>query len=104
MPPEGEERGAPTLIDVAEAAGVTAKTASMALQHGRGASATVQRVTQVARELGYTVRRQTTREAVLLVTPLELNPLHFAEIESAVRKTLGSADIRLRHENSAGDA
>lgn len=94
-----------TLAEVAQHAGVSAKTASQALQHGRGAPATVAKIKTVAETLGYKIR-QTKRtakiRAVLVVTPLEFNPSYYIEFATAVRDRLRAKGLETLYRNGGG--
>jgi DNA-binding LacI/PurR family transcriptional regulator len=84
-----EERVRVRLVDVALRAGVSPKTASVALQHGGGSAETVAGVVAAANELGYRPRRRRgAGPRVLVLTPLDLNPTYFIALRNSVRDTL----------------
>lgn len=94
-----------TLAGVAVRAGVTAKTASLALRRGKGAPETVERIRQAAQELGYEARQpRSGGDTILLITPIDHNPSYYVELGAFVRQRLDGDGYRTLHINASGDA
>ncbi len=108
MPRRTKPPSRATLATVAKAAGVSIKTASVALRYSQGGADTVRKIAAAAERLGYrspASRGQVAaRDSILVMSPLDTNPTYFVELRAQIRRGLSTAGWRCIDERTAGDA